>query len=65
MQLVSGTLYAQTLRRGMKHAICVRYIICCVRYIICPDRSRSFYNCLLGMLAPVTDGLLCVRNCWR
>jgi len=25
---VSGTLYAQTLRRGMKHASCVRYIIC-------------------------------------
>ena len=27
-QFVSSTLYAQPLRRGMKHAICVRYIIC-------------------------------------
>jgi len=27
-QFVSGTLYAQTLRQRMKHAIWVRYIIC-------------------------------------
>jgi hypothetical protein len=27
-QFVSGTLYVQTQRGGMKHTICVRYIIC-------------------------------------